>query len=53
MRQISKGIGQEIVNRLIEKKGAYGHIPDPIGFVETITPFNPDIMKTVLIEFLQ
>jgi len=51
-RQVIKGIAQEIVERLMEKNGSPGHIKDPIGFVPTITPFNPEIMKTVLFEML-
>ncbi|HPJ88895.1 MAG TPA: FAD-dependent oxidoreductase [Thermotogota bacterium] len=51
-RQVSAGIGQEIVERLIKINGSYGHIKDPIGFVETITPFDPDKLRTVLVHLL-
>ncbi|MDK2952173.1 MAG: hypothetical protein PWQ77_1838 [Kosmotogales bacterium] len=53
VRQVTDGIGQEIINRLKKIKGTYGHIKDPIGFVESITPFEPEKLKTVLISFLR
>jgi hypothetical protein len=52
-RKTISGIGQEIVNKLIEVNGSPGHIKDPIGFVETITPFQPEKMKTVLLEMVE
>ncbi len=52
-RRTISGIGQEIVNRLIEVKGSPGHINDPIGFVKTITPFQPEKMKTVLLKMVK
>lgn len=52
LRQIAGAIAQEIVDRLVKIKGSYGHIKDPIGFVKTITPFEPEKLKTVLINML-
>lgn len=52
VRQVSKGILQEIVDRLIEIRGSYGHVKDPTGFVETITPFIHEKLKVVLFELL-
>jgi hypothetical protein len=52
-RKTISGIGQEIVNKLIEVNGSPGHLKDPIGFVETITPFQPEKMKTVLLEMVE
>ncbi|PWJ95106.1 FAD dependent oxidoreductase [Oceanotoga teriensis] len=47
-RQTIQGIGQEIIEELKKVKGTYGHLKDPIGFVESITPFKPEKMKLVL-----
>lgn len=47
-RQVIKGIPQEIVDRLVELGGSPGHVVDTTGFVSTVTPFNPEIMKYVL-----
>ncbi|MFO7882067.1 MAG: FAD-dependent oxidoreductase [Kosmotogaceae bacterium] len=52
-RKTISGIGQEIVNRLINVKGSPGHINDPIGFVKTVTPFQPEKMKTVLLKMVK
>ncbi|MDD4208300.1 MAG: FAD-dependent oxidoreductase [Mesotoga sp.] len=51
-RQVIGGIGQEIIDRLVSVQGSYGHIDDPIGFVKSITPFDPEKMKSSLIEML-
>lgn len=51
-RQVSKGILQEIVDRLITIRGSCGHIIDPTGFVETITPFVHEKLKTVLFDIM-
>lgn len=53
VRQVIGGIGQEIVDRLIGMKGSFGHIDDPIGFVSSITPFDPEKLKSVLICMLK
>lgn len=52
-RQVIGGIGQEIIDRLVSMRGSYGHIDDPIGFVKSITPFDPEKMKSLLIEMLK
>jgi flavin-dependent dehydrogenase len=52
-RQVIGGIGQEIVERLIRERGSHGHLEDPIGFVKSITPFDPEKMKSVLIDLLR
>jgi hypothetical protein len=51
--QIIKGIADEIVTRLKQKGGSYGHIPDPLGVCATITPFEPNILKSVYFEMIQ
>lgn len=44
-RQVVKGLAQELVDRLIAAGGSLGHVPDPVGFVKTVTPFDPDLLK--------
>lgn len=53
VRQVSKGILQEVVDRLIAIEGSCGHVKDPIGFVETVTPFVHEKLKTVLFEIVR
>lgn len=50
--QIVRGLAQEIIDRLIDAGGSPGHIPDPVAFVKTITPFQPDVFKHVLDRFV-
>ena len=52
-RRVIGGIGQEIVERLVRERGSHGHLEDPIGFVKSITPFDPEKMKSVLIELIR
>lgn len=49
-KKVIDGISQEIVDRLTEKGGCLGHVPDPIGMVSTITPIEPEILKQVYFE---
>lgn len=51
-RQVVKGLAQEMVDRLIQVGGSVGHVPDPVAFVKTVTPFDPDILKFVLDEMV-
>ena len=48
--QIIKGIPEEIVQRLIKIGGSYGHIPDICGDNPSMTTFDPEDMKFVLLE---
>ena len=50
--QVVAGIAQEIVSALQERGGSPGHVRDTIGFVRTITPFDPDIYKCLIDEML-
>lgn len=50
--QVVAGIAQEIVSALQERGGSPGHVRDTIGFVRTITPFDPEIYKCLLDEML-
>lgn len=47
-KQVVGGIAQEIVDELIRRGGAIGHIEDTTGYVPTVTPFEPEILKCVL-----
>ncbi|MFD0676546.1 MULTISPECIES: FAD-dependent oxidoreductase [unclassified Paenibacillus] len=51
--QVIKGIGQEIVERLMERGGSPGHLRDTIGFVHTVTPYHPEIYKLLAIDMLK
>lgn len=51
-QQVVRGIAEEIVQRLIEKGGCLGHIPDPLGVVSTITPIEPEVLKQVYFEMV-
>lgn len=52
-KQVIGGIAQEIVDRLQQRKASPGHVRDTVGFVRTITPFHPEIYKTLAVEMLQ
>ncbi|HEX8552482.1 MAG TPA: FAD-dependent oxidoreductase [Abditibacteriaceae bacterium] len=39
------GLGQELVDRLVACGGSPGHLRDSIGFVYSLTPFDPDLTK--------
>ncbi|MGF7145385.1 ribulose 1,5-bisphosphate synthetase/thiazole synthase [Anaerotaenia torta] len=51
-RQVVKGIAQEIIDRLKEKKATLGHIKDPIGMVSSITPIDSEALKMLYFEML-
>jgi hypothetical protein len=51
-KQVVKGIGQEIVAKLIEENQSLGYIPDPLGFCSTVTPVNEDALKNVYFDFI-
>ena len=44
-RQVVGGIGEELIQRLQKNNASPGHIPDPIGFAATVTPFHPEFIK--------
>lgn len=44
-RQVIAGIGDELIQRLRKHDASPGHIPDPIGFTSTVTPFHPEFIK--------
>lgn len=43
--QVVRGIAEELVQRIVALGGSPGHVPDPVGFVSTITPFHPEVFK--------
>jgi hypothetical protein len=50
--QVLGGLGQELVDRLQAIGGALGHLRDSIGFVYSLTPFDPDLTKIVMQQML-
>jgi len=40
--QVIRGLGQELVDRLVARKACPGHLMDPIGFANTVTPVDPE-----------
>ena len=51
--QVLGGLGQELVDRLQQIGGALGHLRDSIGFVYSLTPFDPDLTKIAMQQMLQ
>lgn len=52
-KQVVGGIAQEIVDELVRRGGAIGHIEDTTGYVQTVTPFDPEMLKCVLDDMLR
>ncbi|MBI3892381.1 MAG: FAD-dependent oxidoreductase [Candidatus Wallbacteria bacterium] len=48
-RQAVRGIPQELVERLMALGGCPGHLPDPLGVAATLTPFDTELTKLVLL----
>lgn len=46
-RQIVSGLAQRVVDELDKRGGTLGHVPDPLGVTETITPIEPSLLKPV------
>lgn len=51
--RIVGGIAQEMVDRLQRKGASPGHLPDSSDYVATITPFDPEVHKALLLEMMQ
>jgi glycine/D-amino acid oxidase-like deaminating enzyme len=51
--RIVGGIAQEIVERLMRKGASPGHLPDSSDYVATITPFDPEVHKALLLEMMR
>lgn len=52
-KQVIRGIGQEIVDRLAASGASPGHVRDTVGFVRTITPYHPEYYKVTAVDMLQ
>jgi hypothetical protein len=50
--QVIQGIAQEIVERLIALDASPGHVPDTIGYVSMLTPFDVEAFKYVAQEMV-
>jgi len=50
--QIIKGIAQELIDKMIDRGFSKGHIVDPLGFCETITPVDIEGVKQVLFDMV-
>ncbi|GGH63530.1 hypothetical protein GCM10008014_41030 [Paenibacillus silvae] len=51
--QVIRGIAQEIVDRLQACGGSPGHLRDTVGFVHTVTPYDPAVYQVVAAEMLK
>jgi ribulose 1,5-bisphosphate synthetase/thiazole synthase len=51
-KQIIKGIGQEIVERMIARGYSPGHVRDTTGYVSYLTPFSSEGLKVILDEMI-
>ncbi|MEK3883749.1 FAD-dependent oxidoreductase [Paenibacillus sp. PL2-23] len=51
-KQVIGGIAQEIVDRLQAEGASPGHVRDTVGFVNTITPYDPEVYKTLIVDML-
>lgn len=51
--QLYHGIAQELVDHLYSNRGCLGHLPDPIGFSPSLTPYEPEILLKILPEWVE
>lgn len=52
-KQVIGGLAQEIVDRLMAVGASPGHVRDTVGFVHTITPYDPEVYKTLIYDMLE
>ncbi|MBB6637695.1 FAD-dependent oxidoreductase [Cohnella thailandensis] len=52
-KQVIGGIADEIVRRLQAIGASPGHVRDTVGFVHTITPYHPEVYKTLAVDMLR
>ncbi len=52
-KQVIAGIAQEIIDRLMALNASPGHVRDTCGFVSTITPYDPEIYKVLVLDMLR
>ena len=51
-KPIVRGIAQEIIDRLCASGASPGHIPDPLGVTDTITPVDAQALRQVLFDMV-
>lgn len=49
-QQVVAGLAQELVDRLGALNGCPGHLPDPLGVAASLTPFDTELTKLVLLQ---
>lgn len=47
-KQVIKGIPDEILQSMIREGYSCGHMPDPLGFCSSVTPFDSEGLKMIL-----
>lgn len=52
-KQVIKGLGEELVQRMVEKGYSPGHVLDSTNYISYLTPFSAEGMKLVLDEMVQ
>ena len=52
-RKIIDGIPQLLVDALIDAAGSLGHVEDNLGYCETLTPVDPEILKHVALHLVR
>ncbi|OUS76388.1 FAD-dependent oxidoreductase [Paenibacillus sp. MY03] len=52
-KQVIAGIAQEIIDRLMAENASPGHVRDTVGFVRTITPYDPEVYKVLIVDMLR
>jgi len=51
--QVVAGLAQNVIDRLVERGGSLGHLPDPLGVTGSITPIDPTALKQVYFDMLR
>ncbi|WP_251712234.1 FAD-dependent oxidoreductase [Lactococcus ileimucosae] len=52
-KQVIKGLGEEMVQRMVEKGYSPGHVLDSTNYISYLTPFSAEGLKIVLDEMVQ
>lgn len=52
-KQVIKGIADEIITRLKERKQSLGHLQDPIDFCSTVTPYDVEGLKQLYFDIVE
>lgn len=52
-QQTVKGIGEELIQRLVSMNASRGHVRDTMGETLTVTPFDPETLKDVMSQMLR